>query len=124
MFFTPGSAPAGPELTGIVHFGADCEGPPLCVHGGCSAAAIDAALGVFAWRAKRQPCVTASLTLNYKRTVPLGSTCRLQCAVARTEGRKLYLTFRMGPLNPEEPAFVEGEALFVTPKVGALHKGQ
>jgi hypothetical protein len=32
-------------LTGVVHFGADCEGPPGCVHGGATAAVADSLLG-------------------------------------------------------------------------------
>jgi len=30
------------RLEGIIKFGADCEGPPRSVHGGCTAAVVDA----------------------------------------------------------------------------------
>jgi len=75
-------------LVGVVKFGADCEGPPRCVHGGCTAAVIDAVMGVAAYRTARMPCVTASLTVDYKAKIPLGTCVRVNVQHVETDGRK------------------------------------
>lgn len=78
------------RLIGIIHFGADCEGPPRyslikeiqllsimsfrSVHGGCSAAIIDAACGVCAILSSVTPHVTANLNVNYRAKIPLVTT--------------------------------------------------
>ena len=58
---------------GVVRFGADCEGPPRHVHGGCTAATMDQLMGSFVVNAFRSPFVTATLKIDYAEKIPLGS---------------------------------------------------
>lgn len=101
-------------LRGIVHFGADCEGPPRCVHGGCTAAFVDAALGVCAYRTAMMPCVTANLSVNYRDKIPLGSQLGIECKYESSEGiRKWRFTFRLYSLRDESKVYADGGALFI-----------
>ncbi|CAK9045399.1 Acyl-coenzyme A thioesterase THEM4 (Acyl-CoA thioesterase THEM4) (Carboxyl-terminal modulator protein) (Thioesterase superfamily member 4), partial [Durusdinium trenchii] len=103
-------------LTGILKFGPDVEGPPRCVHGGCSAAVIDACLGVLAQHVSIVPCLTANLDINYREKIPLGSAVGVECRHEDTDGRKVHLSFKLFKLtdNPDdERVFVEGHALFL-----------
>lgn len=49
----------------IASFGSHVEGPPGFVHGGCSAAVLDSAMGMVAWTGGHRS-VTANLTCNYR----------------------------------------------------------
>ena len=52
-------------VTFIASFGSHVEGPPGFVHGGCSAAILDSAMGMVAWTGGHRS-VTANLTCNYR----------------------------------------------------------
>jgi len=101
------------ELIALVYFGADCEGPPRHVHGGCSAAVIDGILGVCAHESTFLPCLTANLTINYRRKIPLGSTVKIVCRLASFEGRKVKIDFKVVHLEDEESVYIQGSSLFV-----------
>ena len=84
----------------IVHFGADLEGPPGCVHGGCSAAVADAIMGRCAFKATRRFAVTANLDVNYRRKMPLGTTAVVDARLVKHEGRKITIgRYRLFALN-------------------------
>ncbi|GBG32974.1 Acyl-coenzyme A thioesterase THEM4 [Hondaea fermentalgiana] len=103
------------RLTGLVKFGADVEGPPRCVHGGCSAAVIDGVLGTLAQHVSIVPCLTANLDINYREKIPLGSVVGIECWHDRTEGRKVHLLFKVYKLDESDAAhvYIEGKALFL-----------
>lgn len=115
------------RLIGLLHFGADVEGPPRCVHGGAIAAIIDAVLGVCAYRTARLPCLTANLTVNYVDKLPLGATCLIECWHVSSDGvlvsdkenvknptisRKLVFEFKLTSLSGKK-IFSQGSALFI-----------
>lgn len=104
------------RLKGLIKFGPDVEGPPQCVHGGCSAAVIDGCLGTLAQHASLVPCLTANLTINYREKIPLGSCVGIECWHDRTEGRKVHLFFKVynlsGSTNTSN-VYIEGNALFL-----------
>ena len=110
------------KLVGLVHFGADCEGPPGSVHGGCTATFADAALGICAFKHLRRAAVTANLDVNYRRRIPLGSTCAVEVLVdlERSAGRKLFLSFALHPIGERQQPFIEGGALFIRPKLALM----
>mmetsp|Transcript_1969 Transcript_1969/g.2531 ORF Transcript_1969/g.2531 Transcript_1969/m.2531 type:complete len:222 (-) Transcript_1969:46-711(-) len=101
------------QLVAIVYFGADTEGPPRHVHGGCSAAVIDAVLGVCAHESTFLPCLTANLNINYRMKIPLGSTVQIICTLASFEGRKVKIDFKVVNLKRKDIVYIEGTSLFV-----------
>jgi len=102
------------ELVGLVHFGPDTEGPPRCVHGGCTAAVVDSALGTCAWKSGHA-AVTANLNVNYRKFIPLGSTVQVRSWVDRIEGRKVFMKYKVESLDGKT-LHSEGSSLFITVK--------
>jgi len=106
-------------LAGVIKFGPDTEGPPRCVHGGCSAAVVDACLGILAHHVSIIPSVTANLSVNYRKKIPLGSAVGVECKLIEKEGRKSTFSFQLFQLTEgsceetERVVFVEGTALFL-----------
>ena len=82
----------------IVHFGADVEGPPRSVHGGCSAAVVDSAMGQCIWLATKEFAVTANLTVNYRHRIPLGTTAQVESWIVKKEGRKIHVAAKISSL--------------------------
>ena len=111
-------------LKGVVHFGADTEGPPRCVHGGCTAAFVDAALGVAAYRTARMPCVTANLSVNYREKIPIGSQLGIEVHHLGNEGiRKSKFSFKLHSLADENKIYADGNALFINAVIPSTRKG-
>jgi len=105
---------SGLSLKGVIRFGADVEGPPRCVHGGCSAAVIDSCLGIFATHTSWSPCLTANLTVDYRDKIPLGTTVGVECRLISTEGRKVHVSFQLYRLGSSPRCvYIDGTALFL-----------
>ncbi|XP_012553501.1 acyl-coenzyme A thioesterase THEM4 isoform X1 [Hydra vulgaris] len=60
------------------------------VHGGLIATHHDAITGILAENCFGS-CLTASLNVNYKSPMPVGSTFLFECKVVKVEGRKIFL---------------------------------
>ena len=105
------------SLTSIVHFGADCEGPPRFVHGGCSAAVADSVMGRCSYMATSTFAVTAKLQVNYRNGLPLGTTARLEARLRSRAGRKITTEFTLRSLDSAEGGepitYLDGSALFI-----------
>lgn len=123
------------KIRGVVHFGADCEGPPQCVHGGCIAAVIDAITGLCAICTCLSPCVTANLTVNYRDKTPLGSQLGVECVLLQDEAeevgllsgvfhRKLKIHCKLFCLTDPTRVFAEGTALFVNAMLPSKSSGE
>ncbi|XP_071511857.1 acyl-coenzyme A thioesterase THEM4-like [Diadema antillarum] len=80
------------KLVCIMQFGPKAEGPPGFVHGGAIATAADICAGVMLNTGMQVSSVTASLTTNYKRPIPLGSSAIIEIKLDRVEGRKYFVT--------------------------------
>jgi len=113
----------------IVHFGADCQGPPLFVHGGCVAAIMDEVMGI----AIGTTAMTARLELNYMAPLPLGSTVVFEATLEPAEGRKQWVQFRAfelpkpgqdlgreGVRGEGQRVFQDGRGLFVLSESGGV----
>lgn len=72
------------ELAAMVHFGERAMGPPDHVHGGAMAAVMDEAMGISCWFQKL-PVVTRTMTMNYIRMLPTGTTAILNTTVISDE---------------------------------------
>jgi acyl-coenzyme A thioesterase PaaI-like protein len=100
------------SLTSAFTVTSDHQGAPGLAHGGVLSAVFDEALGVLQVYF-REPAVTASLTTQYRRPVPVGSTLHIRAWVDRREGRKLWLC-AVGHLDaPDGPVAVEASGLFL-----------
>ena len=71
-------------------FGALSEGAPGLVHGGAILTALDEALGAAAWLAGR-PVMTARLTTEFRKGVPLGATMLVETRLIRERHRLVIL---------------------------------
>ena len=104
---------------GVVKFGADVEGPPRHVHGGCIAATADQLMGIFVMRLWMFPVVTASLTVDYREKIPLGSQLGFEIHAAEgSDLRKSTVLLRFFSVDPsdgpaESRVFAEARAVFV-----------
>ena len=76
------------ELRGKVRFGSAYEGAPGLVHGGVLAMVCDDILGAANMMA-REPGVTGTLTVRYRRPVPVDTGLDLEARLLGREGRKL-----------------------------------
>ncbi len=99
------------RLVGRAWFGPETEGPPGHAHGGSIAAVLDEALGAAAWAAG-QAVVVASLTVEFRRMVPLGTDATFETWLESIEGRKIRT--RATLTDPEGRLLAEGRALCVT----------
>lgn len=85
------------------------EGPPGSLHGGLSASLLDSVLGTLV-QVRGEPAVTGTLSVRYRRRVPLGVPLTISGALGERTGRRLPVT---GRIEAEGEVCVEAEALFV-----------
>ena len=92
------------------------EGGPGLVHGGAIAAFFDDLIG-FVPMTHMRPAVTANLSVNYRKPIPLGVTIRGEAWLTGSEGRKLWCE-AVG-FAPDGTVLVEVTSLFL--EVSAEH---
>ncbi|MEV7398169.1 PaaI family thioesterase [Aeromicrobium sp. NPDC092404] len=98
-----------------VDLGAAYEGPPSCVHGGVSALLLDHLMGECASAAHTRLIVTGTLTLRYRKPLPLGRI-HMQAQITHEDDRKVTVTAHLGcEAYGDEPA-VEATGLFIVPR--------
>ncbi|GEL22093.1 thioesterase [Pseudonocardia sulfidoxydans NBRC 16205] len=88
------------------------QGAPGLVHGGIVAAAFDEMMGALQ-SFFREPAVTASLTTQYRKPIPVGATLHMRARVDSREGRKLWTSVEGRLDTPDGPVAADGTALFV-----------
>ncbi|RBY79804.1 PaaI family thioesterase [Geodermatophilus sp. TF02-6] len=106
------SATSDGRATGRVAVGKPHEGPPGLVHGGVVATLLDHVLAR-AVRAAGHGGLTATLTVRYRRPVPLGVPLLLSAEVGRPSGRRTPATARLVAEDDPATVLAEAEALFV-----------
>jgi acyl-coenzyme A thioesterase PaaI-like protein len=100
------------RAVGRVTVGKPHEGPPGLVHGGVVATLLDHVLAR-AVRASGRGGLTATLTVTYRRPVPLGVPLLLSAELATAEGRRTTATARLVAEDDEATTLAEAEGLFV-----------
>jgi acyl-coenzyme A thioesterase PaaI-like protein len=101
-------------LVGRAWFGPETEGPPGHAHGGSIAAVLDETLGAAAWAAGH-PVVVASLKVDFRQMLPLGTDAVFETHVDTVDGRKIHTRGRL--VLPESGTVIaEGRALCVVLK--------
>lgn len=88
------------------------QGAPGLVHGGVLASVFDEALGALQIYVG-EPAVTANLSTDYVRPVPVGSVLHLSCRIDSREGRKLRVSGEAHLDAPDGPVVARAGALFV-----------
>ncbi|MGY1820771.1 PaaI family thioesterase [Geodermatophilus sp. SYSU D00079] len=119
--YGPGSPVAPPleatdtpdgRVTGRVTVGKAHEGPPGLVHGGVVATLLDHVLAR-AVRAAGRGGLTATLTVRYRRPVPLGVPLLLAAEAGPADGRRTPATARLVAEDAPDTVLAEAEGLFV-----------
>ncbi|WP_218822290.1 PaaI family thioesterase [Geodermatophilus pulveris] len=106
-----GETPGG-RATGRVTVGKAHEGPPGLVHGGVVATLLDHLLAR-AVRAAGRGGLTATLTVRYRRPVPLGVPLLLTAEAGESSGRRTTATARVVAEDAPGTVLAEAEGLFV-----------
>ena len=77
----------GNQISAFFEFSEFQQGPPGFVHGGASAAVLDEAMGLAVFQSGFQ-VVTANLSIDYRKPIPLGKPVRIQAFMSgKTERR-------------------------------------
>jgi acyl-coenzyme A thioesterase PaaI-like protein len=100
------------EVRGTVTLGKPYEGPPGLVHGGFVATLLDHALARAA-RSAGHGGLTASLTVSYRRPVPLGVPLVLEGTLESVDGRRASARARLVAEDDPGTTLAEAEALLV-----------
>ena len=101
----------GALLVGLVQCSEIHSGRLPRVHGGVVAGLFDAIVATRGALAGRP--VTASLSIDYRRPVPINRPLRMEAAVQRIEGRKCHVEARM---HHEHMLLAEASALLLGPR--------
>lgn len=108
----------GSAVRGTVSFGWAYQGPPGHAHGGLIAAAFDEILG-FAQTMTGKPGMTGTLTIRYRQPTPLYTEIRVEGAVDRIEGRKIFAS---GKMFNGESLTAEAEGIFISMNESSVRK--
>jgi acyl-coenzyme A thioesterase PaaI-like protein len=100
------------RATGRATLGKAHEGPPGLVHGGVVATLLDHVLAR-AIRAAGRGGLTATLTVTYRRPVPLGVALLATAEMGTTDGRRTTAHARLVAEDAPETTLAEAEGLFV-----------
>ena len=106
------STSADGVVVGEVTLGKAYEGPPGLVHGGVTATLLDHALARSA-RSAGHGGLTATLTVRYRRPVPLGTPLLLRAQLGTTEGRRATATATLCAAADPDTVLAEGEAVLI-----------
>ena len=97
-------------FVGLAFFGPQSEGAPGQAHGGAILTALDEALGAAAWNAGHR-VLTARLTTEFRRPVPVGSQLLIETSL---RGRRLRLVHAEGRLlGPDGTLYASAEGRFI-----------
>jgi acyl-coenzyme A thioesterase PaaI-like protein len=99
-------------LTGTFRVERRHQGAPGLAHGGVLAAVFDEALGALQVYF-REPAVTANLSVDYRKPVPVGSVLHVRARVDGREGRKLMMSGTARLDAPDGPLAASATALYL-----------
>jgi acyl-coenzyme A thioesterase PaaI-like protein len=111
QYFIHVAADDTPTLHADVQLGQQFMGPPRHVHGGMLASILDEAMGVVAHFAGHK-VVSAKLSFDYLRPVPLTETFHVEAYIQEALGRKVFVHGRITLENGDTAT--ESSGLFIT----------
>jgi len=92
-------------------FGPGAEGGPGIVHGGAISAVLDEIMGFCCWH-HGHPVVTGSLTIHFRKSLPINTEAKCDCWIEKVDGRKIYLKSNLTDSESGD-LYAEGESLFI-----------
>lgn len=95
------------SLVATARFGPLSEGAPGLVHGGAILTALDEALGAAAWLVGRS-VMTARLTTEFRKGVPLGTTMLVETRLIRERQRLIILEGTLRGADDVAYAYADG----------------
>jgi len=95
---------------GKIWFGPGTEGPPMHAHGGSMAAVLDEVLGTACWVAGI-PVLAGTLTVRYRKMLPLCRTVRAVATIVGQSGRSVRVEGRL--YDEGDTTYTEAEAVYV-----------
>jgi len=105
-----------------IWFGPSTEGPPGFVHGGSMAAVLDEAMGASIW-IKGYTAVSANLTVQYQKMLPLNTITTIEAKVTSIKGSKIITEGRI--YDKTGTLYTKSEGLFINippERFGAMTK--
>lgn len=111
----------GEQVEGHYTLGAAHEGPHMFSHGGVSAMLLDQALG-HAAAAAGNVGVTTSLSVRYRRPVPLGVPLRVWARVSELAGDRTLASGAIATVAEPDVALVTAEAGFLRLSMDRLRR--
>jgi acyl-coenzyme A thioesterase PaaI-like protein len=103
----------GGRISARVTLGKRFEGPPGLVHGGFIATLLDHVLARAARSAGRGG-LTSTLSVRFRRPVPLGAALVLEATLEGTEGRRSTSRATLALAEAPDQPLAEGEAVLVS----------
>jgi acyl-coenzyme A thioesterase PaaI-like protein len=100
------------RVSGRVTLGKPYEGPPGLVHGGFTAMLLDHVLARAA-RSAGHGGLTASLTVDFRRPVPLGAPLVVESRLESVDGRRATARATLTAADDPGTTLAEGQALLV-----------
>jgi acyl-coenzyme A thioesterase PaaI-like protein len=107
-------------LCAKVWFGHGAEGPPGHAHGGSMAAVLDEAMGFACW-VLGHPVVAATVTIHFRRRLPLETICLVECGITETADNKVRTWGRIHDLHGHR-VYSEGEGLYIKQPLDSFGK--
>lgn len=95
------------RLFARVWFGPEVTGPPGHAHGGSIAAVLDHCMGLSCWVAGH-PVVAATITVNFRASVPLRDVYTIECWVDNVDGKKITSRGRISGADGKEYSTSDG----------------
>ncbi|GHJ44613.1 thioesterase [Catellatospora sp. TT07R-123] len=102
----------GVSVHSTVELTRDHQGAPGLAHGGLLSTALDEAFGSAALLLGR-PAVTASLSVDYLRPVPIGTTLHIHAWCTGNDGRKVRLNATAMIDDPAADPVLRATAVFI-----------
>lgn len=95
------------SLVATAQFGPLAEGAPGLVHGGAILTALDEALGAAAWIMNR-PVMTARISTEFRKGVPLGATMLVETRFIRERHRLVLMEGTLAGTDGQVYAYADG----------------
>jgi acyl-coenzyme A thioesterase PaaI-like protein len=109
----------GNRLAGLIYFGPDTEGAPGKAHGGSIASIADSMMGILILRSGIS-CVTITLTVNYKKFIPLQAEVLAHSIIKDIlNDKKIVVEFEISSLD-KSIIHCSGSGVFIRPNPSAM----
>ncbi len=107
------------QLYADVVFGLYAQGPPNHVHGGAISAVLDESMGLASWMNK-YPVMTATLTTEFLKPVPLGMDIIVQAWIENSSEKKIIGKSKL--MGTDGKVYAKAHGLFIVLEIDKFQK--